>query len=83
MPGHVEPGELAGGSDSIIAKYVSTSWRPLLAGRVPARLTGRFELTLPRLKPGGSGLRQLLVARVRGATPIGRRYLTVSACILL
>ena len=40
-------------------------------------------LTLPRLKPGGSDLRQLLLARVKGATPMGRRYLTVAAWIWL
>ncbi len=40
-------------------------------------------LTLPRLKPGGSDSRQRLLACVKGATPMGRRYLTVSACTLL
>ena len=43
----------------------------------------RHALTLPRLWPRGSDSRQLLVARVRGATPMGRRYVTVSACTLL
>jgi len=40
-------------------------------------------LTLPRIHARGSDLRQLLTARVKGATPMGRRYVTVSACTLL